>query len=85
MTRIIHEGQYTCLIVCRSLLLRLRNNISDTICRENQNTHLIFNNFLENCASVEKYCRPELATDKNMAHAHCMLDTLRLQIHSQMV
>jgi len=24
---------------------------------------------------VEKYCRAGLATDGNMAHAHCMLDT----------
>jgi len=24
---------------------------------------------------VEKYCRDEQATDDNMAHAHCMLDT----------
>jgi hypothetical protein len=46
-------------------------NISERICRENQNTHLIFNNFLENCASVEKW----LATDENMVHAHYMLVT----------
>jgi hypothetical protein len=25
--------------------------------------------------NVEKYCRAEQATDDNMAHAHCMLDT----------
>ena len=25
--------------------------------------------------SVEKYCRAGQATDDNMAHAHCMLDT----------
>ena len=25
--------------------------------------------------NVEKYCRAGLATDDNMAHAHCMLDT----------
>jgi hypothetical protein len=24
---------------------------------------------------VEKYCRAEQATDENMAHAHCVLDT----------
>jgi len=28
--------------------------------------------FLDN---VEKYCRAGQATDKNMMHAHCMLDT----------
>jgi len=30
---------------------------------------------------MEKYCRAGQATDDNMAHAHCMLDNLRLQIH----
>jgi len=25
--------------------------------------------------NVEKYCRAEQATDDNMAHAHCILDT----------
>jgi len=25
--------------------------------------------------NVEKYCRAGQATDDNMAHAHCMLDT----------
>jgi hypothetical protein len=25
--------------------------------------------------NVEKYCRSEQATDDNMAHAHCILDT----------
>jgi len=25
--------------------------------------------------NVEKYCRAGQATDNNMAHAHCMLDT----------
>jgi len=28
---------------------------------------------------VEKYCRAGQATDDNMAHAHCMLDTLGYQ------
>ena len=32
--------------------------------------------FLENRAViVEKYCRAGQATDENMAHAHCMLNT----------
>ena len=31
---------------------------------------------------MEKHCRAWQATDNNMAHAHCMLDKLRLQIHS---
>ena len=29
-----------------------------------------------------KKCRAGQATDDNMAHAHCMLDILRLQIHT---
>jgi len=27
------------------------------------------------CENVEKYCSSGQATDDNMAHAHCMLDT----------
>jgi hypothetical protein len=42
--------------------------------------HFIFNNFFprKSCLlwdNVEKYCRTEHATDDNMVHAHCMLDT----------
>jgi len=40
----LHEDQYTFLIISRSFLLRMRN-VSDKICRENQNTHLVFSNF----------------------------------------
>jgi hypothetical protein len=36
--------KYTFLIISRSVLLRMRN-VSDKNCRENQNTHFIFNNF----------------------------------------
>jgi len=54
-------------------------NISDKICREYQNTHFMFNNcFWKLCDlwdNVEKYCRAGKATDYNMEHAHCMLDT----------
>ena len=42
---------------------------------EKINTHLIFDIFLENCSSVEKYCIPGLAPNENMAQAHCMQDT----------
>jgi hypothetical protein len=41
-------------------------------------THFVFNNFFfsENRALYfKKYFRSGQATDKNMAHAHCMLDT----------
>ena len=37
------EDQYTFLIVYLSVLVRMRN-ISDKRCKENQNTHFMFNN-----------------------------------------
>jgi hypothetical protein len=68
-------------IISRSFLLITRN-ISDQSCRENQNTHFKFNYLffpprisrylLDN---VGKYSRAGKATEGNMAHAHCMLDT----------
>jgi hypothetical protein len=57
-------------------------NISDKICRENQNTLFVFQLifFFANRAAffeinVGKYCRVGQAKDDNMAHAHCTLDT----------
>jgi len=41
---IFHEGQYTFFIITHSVLLRTRN-VSDKSCRENQNTHFMFNYF----------------------------------------
>ena len=75
----LHEEQYTLFIISRSFLLRMRN-VSDERCRENQNTYFVISNFfLRNSCSVrdnvEKYCRSGHATDNNMAHAHCMLNT----------
>jgi hypothetical protein len=40
----LQEDQYTFSIISRSVLLGMRN-ISDKICRENQNTHFTFNCF----------------------------------------
>ena len=77
-TGTLHEDQYTCFIISRSVILRMRN-ASDKNCREIQNKHFVFNNFFfffENRAvNLEKYCRVGQATDANMAHARCMLDT----------
>jgi hypothetical protein len=55
-------------------------NISDENCRENQNTIFVLNTFLYSKIAlfmgyVVKYCRAGQATDENMAHAHCVLDT----------
>jgi len=67
-------------IISRFILLRIRN-VSDTRCRENQNTHVMFNNFLVFRKSsriwdnVEKYFTAGQTTDDNMALAHCMLGT----------
>ena len=53
MTGILHEDQYTFLIISRSVTLRMRN-VSDKICRGNQNTHFVFIKFfLENCHFYE--------------------------------
>ena len=64
-----------------SRLFRLRMwNVSDKICRENQNTHFMFCNFsFENRAFCEitwkKYCRVRRATNDNMTYGHWMLNT----------
>jgi hypothetical protein len=63
-------------------------NVSDKSCRENQNKHFLFNNvFLSKIvlfmAQRGKYCRAGQATDGNMAHAHCMMQNLWLQTHTQ--
>jgi len=54
-------------------------------CRENQNTHLMFDNppppKKKNLAIHEimwkTYCRAGQATDDNTAHEQCLLDTQR--------
>jgi hypothetical protein len=67
-------------IISRSFVLRTRN-VSDKRCTENQNTHFVISNFFffqKTCClldNVEKYCRAGQATDDNMVHEHCMLDT----------
>jgi len=77
MTGTLHEDQYTFLIISRSVLLVMRN-ISDKICRENQNTYFMFKTFFSKIVPfiryVEKFCRAGQTTDDNMAHARCLLD-----------
>ena len=79
MTNTLYEGQNTFLIISRSVLLRIRY-VSDKSCRGSQHTYFMLNNcFFENRAVYEKkwkkYCTAVQATDDNMVHAHCMLDT----------
>jgi hypothetical protein len=67
------------LIISRSYSLTTIN-VSDKRCRENQNAHFVFSNFFSlksyhQWDNVEKYCRAGQATDDNMAHVHCMLDS----------
>jgi len=75
----LREVRRTFLITLRSLLLKMRK-VSDKSRRENQNTHFLLNNFCFRKSrllwdNVEKYFRAGEATDYNMAHAHCMLDS----------
>jgi hypothetical protein len=76
MTGALHEDQYTFFIISRLILIRMRN-VSDRICRENQNRHFMFSNiffkFCHLCDNVEKYRRAEQATHDNIIW--CMLDT----------
>ena len=45
ITGTLHDDQYLFLIISRSFLLRMKN-VSGKSCRENQNTHFLFNNVL---------------------------------------
>ena len=77
----LHEYRYTFLIISRSFLPRMRN-VSDKSCRENQNTNFVFSNsfskivpFFEKMWGKKNIVERGQATNDNMAHAHCMLDT----------
>jgi len=69
ITDTLREDQYTFMIESRWVLVRMKN-ISDKICRENQNTYFIFCKFsCKSCRlwdNVEKYCRYSQATDVNV-------------------
>ena len=73
------KNYYTFFIISSLVLLRMIN-VSGKSCRENQNKHFTFNNFLsrQSCRlwdNVQKYCTARRTPDDSMAHAHCMLDT----------
>jgi hypothetical protein len=70
MTGTLHADHYTFFIISRSLMLR-RRNVSDKLCRENQNTQFVFSNFFfpEICTVYEIMCkiivhpsRPQMTT-----------------------
>jgi hypothetical protein len=76
-TGTLHEDQCTISITCRFLLLAMRN-VSGKICWENKNNFMLKPFFQKSCRlrdSAEKYCRAGQATNENMAHLHCVLDT----------
>jgi hypothetical protein len=63
----LHEDLCT-FMISRWLLLRLRNVLGKS-CRENQNTHFIFNNFFPRIVlfmRMWKYGRAVQATDDNI-------------------
>jgi hypothetical protein len=68
ITAALHEDVCTIIRVSRCILLTIIN-IWDKICRENQNTHFIFNKFfffLNRAFYVEKYGTAGQATDDNV-------------------
>ena len=79
ITSNLHEDQCTGVSISRLVLPRMRN-VSYKICRENQSTYFVFNNFFflrKSCRlwnNAEKYCRTGQATDDNVSHALCMLN-----------
>jgi hypothetical protein len=69
---ISHENQYIFLIISCLLLLRMRKS-KHMFC-----VQLIFFSKLQYLLDkMEKYCRTGQATDDNMAHVHCILDTFK--------
>ena len=72
------EDQYIFIITSCSVLLRMRNG-SDKSCRENQNTHFMFNNVVSKSChlwdNVKNYCRAREAIGASMVHLYFMLDT----------
>ena len=78
MAGILHEDEYIYIYISTpcSIIFRMRN-VSDEICRENQNTIFLIT-FFKNGAVLresKKYCTDEEATDYKIEHAPCMLYT----------
>jgi hypothetical protein len=83
----LHGNQYTISIISRSFLLRMKN-IWNKSCRENPNTHFVFNNFFENHSLYEIIWKKLYnQTDHGRQYGACALhaEYLRLQKHTQNV
>ena len=80
ITETLCKDLITFMTISGWILLKMRN-ICDKGCRGNQTARFMFNNYpppKKPCHlwdNVEKYCRAGQATDGNMVHAYCMLDT----------
>ena len=78
VTATLHAHVCTFMTISRWILLRMRN-FSDKSCREDRNTHFVFNNSLfppfENRAVYEMWKNTVERGRPQMTHAHCMLDT----------
>ena len=75
VTGTLHEDQYTFFIISRPFLLRMRN-VTDKIVEKIK--ICILSIFFKSCLfldNLEKYGRIKQATDDNMTHVHCMLNT----------
>jgi hypothetical protein len=75
MTRITgtaHEDQYTFSIISRSILLKIKKKVFRTKVVEKLETRILGSVFF---FFRKSFCRAGQATDDNMTHAHCMLDT----------
>jgi hypothetical protein len=75
ITGISLEDLFTFMIISRWTILKMRN-VSDKICRENQNTHFIFYNFSRKSCSVwddvEKYFSARRTADDNITRLMCV-------------
>jgi hypothetical protein len=85
----LHEDLCTFMVITRWILSRMRN-VSDKSCRENQNTHFMFNSFFPKIVPFMRQCgkiwysRTGHRWQYNTAHALCMLDntsTCRLAVY----
>jgi len=78
MSGSLHEHRYTVLIISLSVIHRMENFTEKFVEEIKKKKHFMYHNFLLNVPfvrCVEKYGRAGQATDKNMPHAHCMLET----------